>query len=64
VRDLLRGYGIHGAVGADRFFPTVGVTVGAYLGETGVDRLDWEERQADGSAEAEPSGRDPNPRPA
>ena len=43
VRDRLRRYGIEDAIGADRFFPTLGVAVAAYLGETGVDWRDWEE---------------------
>jgi high affinity sulfate transporter 1 len=45
VRDLLRRYGIHDRIGADRFFPTIGVAVAAYLSETGVDWLDWEDRR-------------------
>ena len=44
VRDRLRRYGIEDAIGAQRFFPTIGVAVAAYLRETGVDWLDWEER--------------------
>ena len=36
VRDRLRHYGIEAAIGAARFFPTLGVAVAAYLGETGV----------------------------
>ena len=44
VRDLLRRYGIHDAIGDDRFFPTIGVAVAAYLAETGVEWLDWEDR--------------------
>ena len=44
VRERLRRYGIEDAIGADRFFPTLGVAVAAYLGETGVDWQDWEER--------------------
>ena len=44
VRERLRRYGIEDAIGADRFFPTLGVAVAAYLGETGVDWHDWEER--------------------
>ena len=44
VRDRLRRYGIETAIGADRFFPTLGVAVAAYLDETGVDWLDWEDR--------------------
>ncbi len=43
VRERLRRYGIEDAIGADRFFPTLGVAVAAYLGETGVDWRDWEE---------------------
>ena len=44
VRDRLRRYGIDDAIGAQRFFPTIGVAVAAYVRETGVDWLDWEER--------------------
>ncbi len=44
VRDRLRDYGIEAVIGADRFFPTIGVAVNAYLDETGVDWLDWEDR--------------------
>ena len=43
VREQLRRYGIEEAIGADRFFPTLGVAVAAYLDETGVDWQDWEE---------------------
>jgi high affinity sulfate transporter 1 len=45
VRDRLRRYGIHDAIGADRFFPTIGVAVAAYVKESGVDWLDWEDRR-------------------
>jgi high affinity sulfate transporter 1 len=45
VRDRLRRYGIEDVIGGDRFFPTIGVAVAAYLAESGVDWLDWEERQ-------------------
>ncbi len=44
VRDRLRDYGIEAVIGADRFFPTIGVAVNAYLDETGVDWIDWEDR--------------------
>jgi MFS superfamily sulfate permease-like transporter len=44
VRDRLRRYGIDGAIGAHRFFPTLGVAVATYLRETGVDWRDWEDR--------------------
>ena len=48
VRDRLRRYGIHDAIGDHRFFPTIGVAVSAYLRETGVDWLDWSDREAGG----------------
>ena len=44
VRDRLRRYGFHDAIGDHRFFPTLGVAVDAYLRATGVDWIDWEER--------------------
>ena len=44
VRDRLRHYGLHDAIGDERFFPTIGVAVAAYLHETGVDWIDWEDR--------------------
>ena len=45
VRDWLQRYGIDDAVGGHRFFPTIGVAVATYLDETGIDWLDWEDRQ-------------------
>ena len=51
VRERLRRYGVEEAIGAARFFPTLGVAVAAYLGETGVDWQDWEDR-----APSRPSG--------
>ncbi|HEX5620340.1 MAG TPA: sulfate permease [Solirubrobacteraceae bacterium] len=45
VRDRLRRYGLHELIGDDRFFPTIGVAVAAYLSESGVDWLDWEDRR-------------------
>ena len=54
VRDWLHRYGIHDAIGGHRFFPTIGVAVAAYLDETGIDWLDWEDRRA---------RRSPTPRP-
>ena len=44
VRDRLRDYGIERVIGTHRFFPTIGVAVAAYIDETGVDWLDWEDR--------------------
>jgi high affinity sulfate transporter 1 len=45
VRDRLRRYGISELIGDDRFFPTIGVAVSAYLSDAGVDWLDWEDRR-------------------
>jgi high affinity sulfate transporter 1 len=50
VRERLRHYGVEEAIGAARFFPTLGVAVAAYLGETGVDWQDWEDRAPRGPA--------------
>jgi MFS superfamily sulfate permease-like transporter len=44
VRDRLRRYGIEDAIGGDRFFPTLGVAVATYLGTSGVEWVDWEDR--------------------
>jgi len=44
VRDRLRRYGLDERI--NRFYPTLGVAVAAYLRETGVDWVDWEERAA------------------
>jgi high affinity sulfate transporter 1 len=44
VRDRLRRYGLEDLIGADRFFPTIGVAVSTYLRESGVDWHDWEDR--------------------
>jgi high affinity sulfate transporter 1 len=48
VRDYLRRYGVEAAIGPERFYPTVGVAVAAYLKQTGTAWVDWEERPADG----------------
>jgi hypothetical protein len=34
------------AIGADRFFPTLGVAVDVYIRETGVEWRDWEDDSA------------------
>jgi len=44
VRDRLRRYGLEEAIGADRFFPTLGVAVAGYLAHTRVEWVDWEDR--------------------
>ena len=44
VKDRLRRYELFDAVGADRFFPTIGTAVDAYVEATGITWVDWEER--------------------
>jgi high affinity sulfate transporter 1 len=44
VKDRLRRYGLYDQVGDDRFFPTVGTAVDAYVHATGVEWVDWEEQ--------------------
>jgi len=43
VRDRLERYGLVERFGRDRFFPTIGSAVHAYVDQTGVDWVDWEE---------------------
>jgi high affinity sulfate transporter 1 len=45
VRDYLRRYGVEAAIGPERFYPTIGVAVAAYLEETKTVWIDWEEHQ-------------------
>jgi high affinity sulfate transporter 1 len=44
VKDRLGRYGLLDATGPDRFFPTVGTAVDAYVEATGIQWVDWEER--------------------
>jgi high affinity sulfate transporter 1 len=44
VKDRLRRYGLLDAIGPDRFFPTIGTAVDAYVEATGTTWVDWEER--------------------
>jgi high affinity sulfate transporter 1 len=56
VKDRLRRYGSFDRIGADRFFPTMGVALDAYLEATGAPWVDWEEAGAEALEEAaEPS---------
>ncbi len=45
VKDHLGRLGLEGRFGLDRFFPTMGTAVSAYVAETGVDWVDWEKRR-------------------
>lgn len=44
VRDRLAAYGLVDLIGRERFHPTLGVAVRAYLDETGTSWVDWEDR--------------------
>jgi MFS superfamily sulfate permease-like transporter len=46
VKDRLKRYGLFGAIGPDRFFPTIGTAVDGYVQATGTTWVDWEERRA------------------
>ncbi|MFO0696151.1 MAG: sulfate permease [Polyangiales bacterium] len=43
VKDRLKRYGLVKRIGAERFFPTIGVAVKAYRETNAVDFTDWEE---------------------
>jgi MFS superfamily sulfate permease-like transporter len=44
VKDRLRDYGLYERIGDERFFPTLGTAISAYLAETGTEWTDWTER--------------------
>ncbi len=46
VKDRLRRYGLLARLGEDAFYPTVGTAVEAYVAASGIDWVDWEEREA------------------
>jgi MFS superfamily sulfate permease-like transporter len=54
VKDRLRQYGLFERIGADHFYPTLGSVVDGYVAATGVDWVDWEERQP-GAAPTSPA---------
>jgi high affinity sulfate transporter 1 len=45
VRDWLIRYGLRDEIGQHRFWPTIGAAVTAYLIATGVEWVDWEDRE-------------------
>lgn len=57
VKDRLKQYGLFGRIGDERFFPTMGSVVDGYVDTTGVDWVDWEEREP--GLQATDRGRDP-----
>jgi high affinity sulfate transporter 1 len=47
TKDKLRRYGLMARLGEDAFYPTVGTAVDGYVATSGIDWVDWEERDAD-----------------
>ena len=45
VKDKLHLYGLLDRIGRQRFYPTIGVAVRAYVEECGIDWTDWEDTQ-------------------
>ena len=43
VKDKLNRYGLLDRIGRQRFYPTIGVAVRAYVEECGIDWTDWED---------------------
>jgi high affinity sulfate transporter 1 len=46
VKDRLRRYGLLERIGPDAFYPTIGTAVDGYVEASGIEWVDWEERQA------------------
>jgi high affinity sulfate transporter 1 len=46
VKDKLKRYVLFDRIGADHFYPTIGTAVHAYVDETGVEWIDWDEQAA------------------
>jgi high affinity sulfate transporter 1 len=59
VRDRLAGYGLSQRFGPDRFYPTVGSAVSAYVSKNGIPWIDWTDQLHSGgkSAPVTPEGR-------
>ncbi len=45
MKDRLRTFGIMEQIGHEKFYMTLGQAVRLYVEETGVEWIDWEERQ-------------------
>jgi high affinity sulfate transporter 1 len=50
VKDRLRAYGLLERIGEAAFYPTIGTAVDAYVRASGIDWVDWEDREAEGSS--------------
>ena len=53
TKDRLRASDVYDRFGDERFFPTLGTAVDAYLEHSGVDWRDWDEPPSDEAAEDE-----------
>ncbi|CAB4755269.1 unannotated protein [freshwater metagenome] len=49
VRDQIAPGGTVALIGADRFFPTIGQAIRAFVEETGSDFIDWKRQPPDPS---------------
>jgi len=56
IRERLVKYGLGGRFADDRFFPTLGSAVKAYLEATGTEWTDWEDREERGRDDDPPPG--------
>lgn len=45
TKDRLKRYGLLARLGEDAFYPTVGTAVDGYVAASGIDWVDWEERE-------------------
>jgi high affinity sulfate transporter 1 len=52
VKDKLARFGLVERIGPERFYPTIGTAVHAYVDTSGVDWTDWEEAHAGGRDQA------------
>jgi hypothetical protein len=46
VKDRLTAYGLSSRFGPDRFYPTLGTAVSAYVDTSGVNWVDWTDHHA------------------
>ena len=44
MKDRLRSFGLIEKIGRESFYPTLGVAVRAYVDDSGIDWVDWEDR--------------------
>ena len=60
VKDRLAAYGLGGRFGPDRFYPTLGTAVSAFVEATGAPWVDWTDRSGPDRVPGERSGRTPD----